>query len=226
MTENEKENTLEEDDSLTLNGAYDRVSSSGVIPSAEEFLDGGDGGHLGREAGEIELSDSPVEMYDERSSDENLSDKNPEEEGEKKEEKEIPFSVKSLLDGSFLTHERFSKFLPYIAFLVLLSLIYIANRNIAESLIKKNMVLKREVRELRAESIVKAADLMAKSKETVIAAQLEKKHLGIHERKQPPLVFFVDRFERADSLKTADDNVKKRRYVNDFNVFEDDYIKK
>ena len=219
MTENEKEYTFD-DDTETLNGAYDRVSSSGVMPSAEEFFDNGE--RIGREVGGIDISDEPVEMFVETGG-EVTEEKKTEQPAE---EKEIPLTVKSVLDGSILTHEWFSKFLPYIAFLVLLSLIYIANRNIAESLIKKNMVLKREVRELRAESIVKAAELMSKSKETVIAAQLSKKRLGIHERTTPPLVFFVDRFERADSLKTADDNVKKRRYINDFNVFEDDYIKK
>ncbi|MBR4267695.1 MAG: hypothetical protein IKQ46_16785 [Bacteroidales bacterium] len=211
----------ENEDIELLNEAYDRVSGSGEMPSIDDFFGREDTGDpfsndiyddgIGREVGDPEISDDPV--VDE-------SDQN----SEVEEETETKFGLKSILDGSFISNEKFHSYFKFFLFLVGLAIAYITIRNNAEAIIRKNLLLQREVRELRAESIIISAQLMSISKETEVAKRVETKKLGLHEQKEPPMIFFIEKFERADSLKSKEP-VVKRKYTNDFNEFEDDYKK-
>lgn len=220
----------ENDDIETLNEAYDRVSGSGELPSVDDFFSDQDSGDpyggisdsdgIGGEVGDFRISDEPVEMPE----DDEEGDSIGEDTGDLQPDK---FNFKQILDGSFFTKEAFSRIFPFILFIVMLSILYIGNRNIAESLIKRNIVLQREVRELRAESITIAAQLMDISKETEVSNRVEQKKLGIHEQKVPPRIFFVEKFEseEEDTASAATKKRRKRSYTNDFNDFEDDYKK-
>ena len=78
------------------------------------------------------------------------------------------------------------------------------NRNSAESLIREEMRLTRDVNELRGESILIAAKLMEVSKVTEVSKLVETRKLGIHAVKEPPMQFVMDKFYRADSLIKID----------------------
>jgi len=193
-----KENENEE--SQTLNDAYDKVSSLGppnVLDGYFSSMTNENNSELGEELGDIKVSDTVMDSED-------FSSNSFEEDNQQElntGQKEVKFSVKNVLDGSIFTKEFVAIVFPYIFFIGLLFVLYIFNRNVAESLIRENMVLRSQVRDLRAESIIIASELMSISKETEIATKISKKNLGIYSQSSPPLIFYIDKFERADSLK-------------------------
>ncbi len=215
---------LENGNVESLNEAYDRVSGNGAMPSLEDFLGGdldeqsdpfsGEDGGLGSVIGDPSFSDDPVEGAGD---------------GYIPPEPEAPaparFNPKSIIDGSYFRSEDFAKIIPFLIFLVLMALVYITNRNVSEALIKTNINLRKEVRDLRAESITIAGQLMNISKETEVSARVEKQQIGVHEQHVPPMYFVIDKFEREDSLVEEMMEMPMREYVNDFNDFEDEYKK-
>lgn len=212
---------LENGNEESLNEAYDRVSGSGAMPSLEDFLGGDisdhtgssldmDGG-LGSVIGDPSFSDDPVE--------EPAGDSAPQ------PEQPVAPNLKSIINGSYFVSEDFTKKIPFIGFLVLMAFVYICNRNNTEELIKTNMSLRREVRDLRAESITIAGQLMSISKETEVSARVERRQIGVHEQNVPPMYFIIDKFEREDSLMEEILEEPRRDYINDFNDFEDEYKK-
>ena len=112
---------------------------------------------------------------------------------EKPEKEEKPQGKKStgirdILTGSVLTKDSVSKQLPYILFLAFLAVFYIGNRYRYEKLVIKEKKMQTEVKNLRAESITTAAQLMFISKQTEVAKLVESKGLGLKESVVPPKV--------------------------------------
>ena len=90
------------------------------------------------------------------------------------------FSLKRILDGSLLTIRSFVRQIPFILFGVLLCLVYIANRYHAEKVIRQIHTAKNQIKDLRAEEITAASELMnmntpSKIEELVKVNQLELK---------------------------------------------------
>jgi len=112
---------------------------------------------------------------------------------EKKESKKAKKgSIKDVLDGSLLTNEWFVKQLPYIIFLVVLAFIYIGNRYHAEKIVRRNIELQKEINDLRAESITRAAELMLLSKQSEVAKQVKARGLDLEESLVPPKKIVVN----------------------------------
>lgn len=131
--------------------------------------------------------------------------------------------VRSFLDGSVVTQEKFVSKLPFIFLLFVFALAYIMVRNSAESLIKKQIMLQGEVRELRAESITIAAKLMNISKETEVFARIESKGIPLKEQKETPKYFTVEKFKGdSDSVdvESDDDAHYEEEYNNIYNTGE------
>lgn len=221
-------------DDEALNPDYDRVSGSGAMPSLEDFLgvthttDGlGDSADpFGGVIGDPAFSDNPLGGYSSQEDEgesgfENdaESDNNTDTETEAQTQ-DVKFSIKSVLDGSFFKGERFKRNIPFVGVLFLCAILHIANRNHAESLIRDEINLKREVREYKAESIWIAAKLMGVSKVTEVSYIVEKRKLGIHAPTVPPMEFVIDKFQRADSLQKEEMEVLDRplSYDGEFNV--------
>ncbi len=94
--------------------------------------------------------------------------------------------IKDFLTGSILTKEAVSTQIPYILFLAFLAVFYIGNRYRYEKMVIKEKKLQTEVRNLRAESITTAAQLMFISKQTEVAKLVESRGLGLKESVVPP----------------------------------------
>ena len=109
-----------------------------------------------------------------------------EEKPEKPKDKKSNVGVKDFLTGSILTTESVSKQFPYILFLAFLAFFYIGNRYRYEKLVKKENKLELEVRNLRAESITTASQLMFISKQSEVAKLCEKRGLELKESVVPP----------------------------------------
>lgn len=110
---------------------------------------------------------------------------------ERKEHKNISF--RGILDGSLLARREVAKQLPFIIFLTLLGIIYIANRYHAERLSREVISLQAEVKELRAESITTASELMFISKQSEVSKLVEQKGLGLKESLVPPKKIVIEK---------------------------------
>ena len=92
----------------------------------------------------------------------------------------------SILDGSILSKDKVSSQIPYTLFLALLALIYIGNKYRYEKLVREGQKVQVEVKNLRAESITTAAQLMHISKQSQVARMVEEKGLGLEASVVPP----------------------------------------
>jgi cell division protein FtsL len=111
-----------------------------------------------------------------------------------KEEKEeiASITLKGILDGSVLTIHSFVKHVPFIFFLVFLAIIYIGNRYHAERVFRQLSTLKDEVRDMRAEEMMVASELMNLSRPSRVQDLVDKNDLGLKEPVKPPYKIVVD----------------------------------
>ncbi len=105
--------------------------------------------------------------------------------GKKKREKKINF-FQVLLDGSFLGKDSFIEQFPYIMFLGLIGVIYIANNFHSEKILRERKQLELELRELQPEAISISSQLMLMSNQTEVAKLCKEHSLGLKENLEPP----------------------------------------
>ncbi|KAF5057902.1 hypothetical protein DSECCO2_351980 [anaerobic digester metagenome] len=97
-------------------------------------------------------------------------------------------SLHSIVDGSFLTRDNLVKQVPFILFLTLIAIFYIANSYNAEKTIIDISRTKRELQELRYEYITTKSNLMFHSKQSEVASRL--KNSGLKESLEPPVKIY------------------------------------
>jgi hypothetical protein len=93
--------------------------------------------------------------------------------------------VRAFNFGGLIEKESLVKLMPYILFLTILAITYIANSYLAEKKIRNIEHLNSELKELRSEYISTKSDLMHKSKQSEVAKAVEP--LGIKESVDPPV---------------------------------------
>lgn len=98
--------------------------------------------------------------------------------------------LSSVFSGTFLTHEKNLKHLPFVLFLGLMALFYIANGYYADDKIREVNKLSNQLKELRSEYISTKSDLMFASKQSEVARSAEQ--LGLKEPVVPPVKIEVD----------------------------------
>ena len=114
-------------------------------------------------------------------------DKNPEFISEKEEQKELrKYSLKEMITGSVLAKEQVAKQIPFLIFLTLLGIIYIANRYHAEHLVRQTVKMQQTLDELRSESITTASELMFASRQSQVYKLVKENHLDLKESTVPP----------------------------------------
>jgi hypothetical protein len=102
---------------------------------------------------------------------------------EESSSKTLNFLRKLFSEGG-VSKEAATEMLPFLLFLSLLCMLYIANSHMAMKNIRNIDKLNKEVKELSWEYKSLKADLMFKSKLTEVAKQVDT--LGIHELTEPP----------------------------------------
>jgi hypothetical protein len=117
-----------------------------------------------------------------------------EEQDSPKKEKKRGF--KSLMSGQFLNRDQAVKGLPFILFMSLLGIFYIANGYQAEKLIRQIYKTNNELKELRSEYITNKSDLMYISKQSQLATATY--DLGLKELTSPPKKIVLTEDEMED----------------------------
>lgn len=114
-----------------------------------------------------------------------------------KKENKIGKSISSVVTGNFLTREEIVQQLPFILFLMVLGLFYIANTYYAERTLKDINTVTNQIKELRSEYITSKSDLMFISKQSEVAKAAMP--LGIRESVVPPVKLMLN--DTVKSLK-------------------------
>ena len=98
-------------------------------------------------------------------------------------------SVKSVLEGSLLA-EKLRQNIWYVLFAAVLGILYITNGYSTEKLHRERIALEREVKELRFESLTRAADLMFIRKQSEVIKRIKDEGLDLQESKEPPVKLY------------------------------------
>ena len=103
--------------------------------------------------------------------------------------------LSKVFGGSFLSDERAIQHVPFILFLALIAILYIANGYYADDKIREVNRVSNEIKELRTEYISSKSDLMFVSKQSQIAAAVDT--LGLKEPVVAPLKIEMDSVKKA-----------------------------
>jgi Bacteriodetes cell division protein (FtsL-like) len=98
--------------------------------------------------------------------------------------------LSSVFSGTFLSSNKTIKHLPYILFLALIAIFYIANGYHADDKIRQVNKLTNEIKEKHSEFISTTSELMFMSKQSEVAKAAEE--LGLKEPVVPPTKILVD----------------------------------
>ena len=98
--------------------------------------------------------------------------------------------LSSVFSGTFLSNEKTIKHLPFILFLALIAIFYIANGYYADDKIREVNKISNQLKELRSEYISTKSELMFASKQSEVAKSVEV--LGLKEPVVPPIKIEVD----------------------------------
>ncbi|MBE0649091.1 MAG: hypothetical protein IH596_15070 [Bacteroidales bacterium] len=116
-----------------------------------------------------------------------------------KKKKRISKPIQSLLEGDFLSREGVVKNLPFLAFLAIIAIIYIANTYYAEKTFKDIEATKVELKELRYQYITTKSNLMYISKQSEVARRA--KLLGLAETTVPPYKIFYSGLAQTSDIE-------------------------
>lgn len=93
--------------------------------------------------------------------------------------------LSKIFGGSFLSDDRTIQHIPFILFLALIAILYIANGYYADDKIREVNKISNQIKELRTEYISSKSDLMFISKQSQVAAAVDT--LGLKEPVVAPM---------------------------------------
>ena len=114
-------------------------------------------------------------------------------EGKKEEMPEFSTGgIKDILDGK-KTREWVVRNLGFIIYVTILIFFYIGNRYSCEKTIKNIVLIEKELKELRYESITTASELMSQSRMSEVSKMVKEKGIDLEESREPAKKLEVDK---------------------------------
>lgn len=98
--------------------------------------------------------------------------------------------ISSIFSGTFLSSDKTIQHIPFILFLAVVAIFYIANGYYADDKIREVNKTSNQLKELRSEYISTKSDLMFASKQSEVAKSVES--IGLKEPVVPPTKIEVD----------------------------------
>ena len=108
----------------------------------------------------------------------------------KKKKSGIVKSLNTVFSGTFLSNDNVLKHIPFILFLSVIAILYIANGYWADDKVRQVNKLNAQIKDYRSEYISTKSDLMFVSKQSEVAKSAEK--LGLKEPIVPPMKIVID----------------------------------
>ncbi len=110
-------------------------------------------------------------------------------------------SLNTVFSGTFLSNDNVVKHVPFILFLSVIAILYIANGYWADDKVRQVNKISSHLKELRSEYISTKSDLMFVSKQSEVAKAAEK--LGLKEPIAPPMKIVVDTAKASNTNQPA-----------------------
>ncbi len=111
----------------------------------------------------------------------------------------LPRAMIGILNGSFLARENVIRNMPFMFYVVLLMVLYIAYGYYAERTVRELHNVDVELKDMRSDYISKRADLEKTEKQSQVAEDIKK--LGLKESRVPPIKIEVDPEEMTDPVQ-------------------------
>jgi hypothetical protein len=108
----------------------------------------------------------------------------------KKKKSGLIKSLNTVFSGTFLSNDKVVKHVPFILFLSVIAILYIANGYWADDKVRQVNKISAQLKELRSEYISTKSDLAFVSKQSEVAKAADK--LGLKESITPPMKIVVD----------------------------------
>lgn len=122
----------------------------------------------------------------------------------KKKKSGLVKSLNTVFSGTFLSNDSVVKHVPFILFLSVIAILYIANGYWADDKVRQVNKISAQLKELRSEYISTKSDLMFVSKQSEVAKSAEK--LGLKEPITPPMKIVVDTTKAVNNPQLIDNN--------------------
>lgn len=118
----------------------------------------------------------------------------------RKKKSGIVKSLNTVFSGTFLSNDNVLKHIPFILFLSVIAILYIANGYWADDKVRQVNKLNAQIKDYRSEYISTKSDLMFISKQSEVAKAVEK--LGLKEPIVPPMKIVVDTTSKTTAEKS------------------------
>lgn len=117
-----------------------------------------------------------------------------------KKKRPVLKGIHSIINGTFLTRNSVIKSLPFLFYIAFLAILYIGNSFYAEKKVMQIEKIKKELKELRSESISVKSNLMYVSKQSEVIKRVGP--YGVKESLIPPYKIFIKNDTTSAGEKT------------------------
>lgn len=102
-------------------------------------------------------------------------------------------TIKDIINGNILTKNFLRKQYPLMIMIAFLAFLYIDNRYYCETQLSKVLKLKREIQDVKYESLTISAELMEISRQSNVRKMIKERGLTLHETNTPPVVIEIQK---------------------------------
>jgi hypothetical protein len=97
-------------------------------------------------------------------------------------------TLRDIINGNILTKKFLQKQYPFLIMLAFIAFLYVDNRYYCETQLSKALKLKREIQDIKYESLTISAELMEISRQSNVRKMIYDRGLTLSESNTPPIV--------------------------------------
>ena len=108
-------------------------------------------------------------------------------------------TLRDIINGNILTKKFLKKQYPLLIMIAILAFLYVDNRYYCEKQLSKVLKLKRELQDIKYESLTLSAELMEASRQSSIRTMVKERGLTLKESSTPPVVIDLNKETKQEN---------------------------
>ncbi len=104
-------------------------------------------------------------------------------------------TLRDIINGNILTKNFLKKQYPLLILIAFLAFLYVDNRYYSETQLSKVLKLKREIQDIKYESLTISAELMEISRQSNVRKMIQERGLSLSDSNTPPVMIEVKKEE-------------------------------
>lgn len=108
-------------------------------------------------------------------------------------------TLRDIINGNILTKKFLKKQYPLLIMIAILAFLYVDNRYYCEKQLSKVLKLKRELQDIKYESLTLSAELMETSRQSSIRTMVKERGLTLKESSTPPVVIDLNKETKQEN---------------------------